>query len=83
MEYKSDSWHCAGWARVKSKHLYRVFDRRRSPQEEKVKASASKLLALYALLRHFVEIHLVDAPGIDDKEASFGACCDCSVEQIA
>jgi len=68
-------WQFPAWGKVKSKALYKVFDRRRSPQEAKLKASASELLGLYALLRHFAEVFLVDAPGIGVKVASFKAAC--------
>jgi len=73
--YFRDLWQFPAWGKVKSKALYKVFDRRRSPQEAKVKASASELLGLYALLRHFAEVYLIDAPGIGDHVASFRAAC--------
>jgi hypothetical protein len=75
-EYFQVDWQFPAWGKVKSKALYKVFDRCRSSQESKVKASASELLGLYALLRHFAEMYLVGAPGMSDKVASFRAACD-------
>ena len=47
---------------TKGKQLYRVFDSWRNTDEEftKVKANASELLGLYALMRHFIEKRFVD-----------------------
>ena len=79
--YFRDGWQFPAWGKIKSQALYHVFDRRRSSEEEKVKASASELLGLYALLRHFAEKYLVGAPGIGDKVASFTAAC-CTMDTI-
>ena len=74
--YFRRDWMFPAWSNVKSKALYKVFDRRRSPEEAKIKASASELLGLYALLRHFAEKYLLHAPGIDAEVSSFNAACD-------
>ena len=70
-----DGWHFPAWSRTKSRNLFRVFDPRRSPEEHKVKASASELLGLYSLLRHFVELHLLAVPETTKEVDSFRAAC--------
>ena len=42
--FLQDGWNFPAWGRAKSSQLFRVFDPRRSPEENKVMASASELL---------------------------------------
>ena len=48
------------WGRAKSSQLHRIFDEVRVPKEDKIRASASELLGMHALLRHPVELHILD-----------------------
>ena len=73
--FLQDGWFFPAWGRAKSNQLFRVFDPRRSPDEDKVKASASELLGLYSLLRHFVELYLLDVPETAKEATSFRAAC--------
>jgi len=81
-EFLKEGWLFPAWGRVKCSQLFHVFDTRRCPSQDKVKASASELLGLQALLRHFVELYSVETPGLDDKVASFQAACD-TIDTIA
>ena len=77
-EYMKDGWMFPAWARAKSKELYRIFDECRAPKQDKIRATASELLGMYALLRHFVEIYLVGAVHVEQFQrqiASFHAAC--------
>ena len=63
---------------VKGKYLWRIFDQYRNHDDkiEKIRADASELLGLYALMRHLVEKRFLDRP--DDlavQRASFDRCC--------
>ncbi len=51
-------------ARTQAKELHRIFSVWRNPRDEeaKVRASASELLGLYGLLKHFVETRLKSKP---------------------
>jgi hypothetical protein len=65
--------------RSKSNELHRVFDsfrHRSSKRADALKATASELLGLYALIRHYVETKVPNdrAPL---AQASFDACCKC------
>ena len=42
-----------------------------------VKCSASELLGLHSLLRHFVQTRVGSQPGIENELASFAAACRC------
>ena len=74
---QDDDWCFPAWARTKSSMLYRVFDQKRAPNEDKIRANASELLGLYALLRHFVEKYLLDVAieQFQRQAASFQAAC--------
>ena len=55
--------------------MHRVFDSRRGSLGDKIKASASELLGLHAVLLHFAEFLLVGVAGMEDKVSSFQAAC--------
>lgn len=44
-------------------------------EADKLKASAGELLGLYALLRHYVELHIGQRPEVAAQRASFDAVC--------
>jgi hypothetical protein len=73
---KSD-WVFPHAHRSKGKLLWRIFDQRGKSIQDKVKASASEMLVLYALLRHFFEVRLRDQPEVADQLRSFQAACLC------
>ncbi len=64
---------------TKGSLLWRVFDEYRNRADEtttKIKADASELLGLYALMRHFVELRFKDRPHeLVAQRSSFFACC--------
>ena len=72
----------ADWIFPKSHHNnikpYTIFNsmRARSHSEAgKLKCQASELLAVYGLIRHFVQTRVPDEPGLHVKRASFLAAC--------
>ena len=74
-DFIKEGWHFPAWGRVKCSQLHKVFDSRRCPKHDKIKASASELLGLHALLLHFVELYLLGVPGMEGKVSSFQAAC--------
>ena len=61
----------------KGKLLWRIFDQSRKGLQDKVKASASEMLLLYVLLRHFFICRVGHRPEIAAKLESFCAACAC------
>ena len=75
---KDDRWQFPQAMAVKSKQLHLIFHSYRSGDTgdtDKVKASASELLGLYSLLRHFVEINPDSFAALQLERKSFVACC--------
>ena len=63
----------------KGKLLWRIFSTHRLDDKnevDKVRASASELLGLYSLLRHFFATQVDDDPALQPNRDSFQACCD-------
>lgn len=74
--FMKDGWSFPSASTSKSRVLYQIFDPRRSPKEERLKCSASELLGMYGLLRHFVETRIpADDERVALQVASFYACC--------
>lgn len=73
--YMKGEWCFPAASRAKSRYLWQVFQTERCPSGEKLKASASEMLGLYSLLRHFVETRLRDVVGLDSEKESFFAVC--------
>ena len=73
--YMKHGWVFPVASRAKGKALWQVFDTARCPSGEKLKGSASEMLGLYSLLRHFVDTRLLAVEGIDLQKASFRASC--------
>ena len=64
------------WSRVKSNALWHLFDKYHLGGEaEKLKCSASEVLSLYTLLRHFVETQIGVREELALERASFDAAC--------
>ena len=63
----------------KGKLLWRIFSKHRldsNDEVDKVRASASELLGLYSLLRHFFATQVDHTPALQPNLDSFQACCD-------
>jgi hypothetical protein len=75
--FLKNGWSFPKASRSKGKALHRVFDSHRKSTSSKLKASASEMLGLYALLRHYFEIHVGDKPQVAAQLASFQAACAC------
>ena len=76
---KDGSWRFPYASRCKSIQLHRIFDAYRNPASSadrgKLKCSASELLGLYSLLRHYFETRVVPCDAISAKRESFEASC--------
>ena len=58
--------------------LHRIFDSYRSDSSktnQRLKTSASEMISLYSLLRHYVETKIGRHAGLESKRRSFDACC--------
>ena len=73
---KSD-WDFPQQHRAKGNLLWRVFDESRKTLQDKVKASASEMLILYVLLRHFFEYRVGGNVAVAAQLQSFCAACAC------
>lgn len=75
---KDSKWQFPLAHTSKSKSLYRVFDVYRSSastEADRLKSSASELLGLYGLLRHFVEVHVGRRDDIAAQREVFDQAC--------
>lgn len=74
---KNPRWRFPKAMESKSLQLHRIFDSYRNSDggDEKLKASASELLGLYSLLRHFVEVNPTYFEELHLERQSFHACC--------
>ena len=75
---KHESWRWPAVSTSKSKSLHRVFDAYRSSSSataDKLKCSASELLGLYGMLRHFVEVKVGSRVEVHLERLSFDAAC--------
>ena len=72
------NWQFPCHLKAKGKLLWRVFDEHRLDERgevDKIRASASELLALYSLLRHFVATQVAIHAEHSAAWQSFTACC--------
>ena len=77
-DYLKSEWIFPHCRKSQSGGLWHVFDdfRSRSSKEaERLKASASEILGIYSVVRHWVATVVGPRPEIADKRASFDACC--------
>ena len=77
--FLKDDWIFPAFSRAKGKGLHRVFDDFRahsSHKADRLKASASEMLGLYGLLRHWSEVEVGDNPTMSEHKASFEAACE-------
>ena len=77
---KRDEWEFPKHRRTNGRALHRVFSEWRlssgDDEERKVRASASELVAVYGLVRNFVQIEIGETlPELATELASFDACC--------
>ena len=64
------------FCRLKSENVWRMFDEHHlGGDAEQLKCQASELIALYSVLRHFVETEVGNRPEIAPERASFDAAC--------
>jgi len=77
--YLQDNWIFPAATRSKGKGLHRVFNEFRahsSQKADRLKASASEMLGLYGLLRHWSATEVGDRPELTAERASFEAACE-------
>jgi len=77
-EYLRAEWEFPRGTGCKGKLLYRVFDDYRSHSSEsaeRLKASASELLGLYGILRHWAAVEFEGRPELDAERKSLNAAC--------
>lgn len=74
---QSAAWRFPQVYRHTHRDLWRIFDERRvsTADPNKVKASCKEFLAVYAMLRYFVECHVAARPEHSAFRASFLAAC--------
>jgi hypothetical protein len=75
-DFFQQEWSFPRQHQSKGRRLWQVFQDRRV-SEKTIKASASEMLQLYGLLRHFVESQLGEDAEIAAERASFEAACRC------
>jgi hypothetical protein len=79
-QYLQQDWEFPHFIRTKGKALWRVFDSYRVADDDsidKVRSSASELLGLFCLLRHYFDRTVgKDHPALGANWASFDACCE-------
>ena len=74
-----DQWTFPAQRRGSMKQLHLVFNDFRcdyASDHERLKASASELLAVYGLVRHWIATEVQGVAALDDHVASFHACCE-------
>ena len=72
-------WQFPGHMQFKGQMLWRIFSEYRLDDQgnaDKVRASASELLGLYSLLRHYFDTKVVPTPALRPHWDSFRACCE-------
>jgi hypothetical protein len=78
--YLKGDWLFPQVFKTKSKQLHRVFNAYRDKsthEHSKLKASASEVLGLYSLIRHFIETQLVASHGaLAAERAAFDSACE-------
>ena len=75
---KDKAWQWPKASHCKSRQLWHIFDTYRSQSSEtanKLKAQASELLSLFAMLRHFVDTTVERVEELAAPRASFEAAC--------
>ena len=73
--YMKSNWQFPAAFRQKGRLLYHVFDACRTPAHDKIKCTATEMLGVYGLLRHFVQTRICDRHEIADHRSSFEAAC--------
>jgi hypothetical protein len=73
--YFKYSWHFPAAFRAKGRSLYQVFDACRCPAQDRIKCTATEMLGVYGLLRHFVQTRLGNSNEIAAQRSSFEAAC--------
>ena len=72
--------------RFKSKQLHRVFSEYRDKtrqEKSKLNASASEVLGLYSLLRHYVDTHIEGHDVLaNERDVFYAACAIVDISRI-
>ena len=77
-QYFKQAWQFPKYLRSKGVSLYRIFcDYRRNShgEMEKLKASASEVVGMYSILRHWAESEIGDAPELASELAALRVGC--------
>ena len=75
-DYFKASWAFPQSKQHKATQLQYVFAHCGENDPSHIKPSASEMLTMYVMLRHFCELKLSTIPGMAAQKASFEACCD-------
>ena len=76
-QFLKHGWDFPAAARMKGRQLWRIFDDHRdksSHKNERLKLSASELLGVYGLFRHFVETKIGNRPELARQRDSLDKC---------
>lgn len=71
------NWSYPRQRQHQGRHMWEIFESGRRLTETKIKATASDMLMLYTLLRHFFEHHVGSRDEIKEKLEAFQAACLC------
>lgn len=74
----SADWHFPATKRVKAKSLGKLFSDVRCnscDNADRLKFSASEIITMYSILRHFVELHLVSRAEVQEEVSAFRSAC--------
>jgi len=77
-EFLREDWTVPQHRRSKGRQLWRIFDSygsRSNRQHDDIKCSASELLSLYSLLRHYFERRVPDHEGLRPYKEAFCLAC--------
>ncbi len=78
--YLKDDWEFPAQSKRDGRQLHTIFNSYRSKsntEASRLKTNASELLGLYALLRHFKDVNLVDVPDeLQPALTSFNSACE-------
>ena len=73
--YLKAKWIFPRMNTIKPHRIFNSIRARSHSEAGKLKCQASELLAVYGLIRHFVQTRVPDEPGLHVKRASFLAAC--------
>ena len=77
--FLQDGWAFPAHRRIAMRAIHRVFNDFRhvhSENHDRLKATASELLCVYGMLRHWVRLELSAEDSMTEEVHSFNACCE-------